>query len=200
MEKMGKLKKLIAIAIVLSMIILNPISSKASVTGLGFKIQSTEGFCPYYGLNIYQNIYSTMNEAFVKSNGAAGVYNIALWPEMAHSSVDFPNLSDGLNKIYTVSDPNTDYVGRTSFLYYSNGYLLEADINLNMAYPFSVSGSSDSFDLVSVLMHELGHVSGLDDTYADSDRNYVMYGYTDLGRVVSDYSAEEKTFLYNLYH
>lgn len=196
---MGKLKKLIAIAIVLSMIILNPISSKASVTGLGFKIQSTKGFCPYYGLNIYPNIYTTMNTAFVKSNGAAGVYNIALWPEMVHSSVDFPNLSDGLNKIYTVSDPNADYVGLT-YCTYSNGYLLESDINLNMAFPFSVSGSSDSFDLVSVLMHELGHVSGLSDTYADSDVNYVMYGYTYLGRIVSDYSAEEKTFLYNLYH
>lgn len=181
------------------MIILNPVSSKASVTGLGFKIQSTKGFCPYYGLNIYPNIYTTMNTAFVKSNGAAGVYNIALWPEMAHSSVDFPNLSDGLNKIYTVSDPNAAYVGLASCSY-SNGYLLEADINLNMAYPFSVSGSSDSFDLVSVLMHELGHVSGLNDTYADSDRNYVMYGYANFGRIVSDYSAEEKTFLYNLYH
>jgi hypothetical protein len=60
-------------------------------------------------------------------------------------------------------------------------------------------------DLLTVVMHEMGHALGLDDTYAAADRADLMYGLlitgerrlpgaVDVARVGFDYSAEELVF------
>ena len=45
----------------------------------------------------------------------------------------------------------------------------------------SDNAAAGRIDLLTTLMHELGHVLGLDDTYAEHDRGNVMYGFLHLG-------------------
>jgi VCBS repeat-containing protein len=43
------------------------------------------------------------------------------------------------------------------------------------------SGSGGGVDLLTVVMHELGHVAGLDDNYSDAAAGSLMYGFLDAG-------------------
>lgn len=43
-----------------------------------------------------------------------------------------------------------------------DGELLEADLEINLRHPFSIPGTATTYDLESVVTHELGHVLGLD--------------------------------------
>jgi VCBS repeat-containing protein len=46
---------------------------------------------------------------------------------------------------------------------------------------FGWSGSGGGMDLLSVVMHELGHVAGLGDNYSDAAQGGLMYGFLDAG-------------------
>ena len=198
--KRRKLKKITISVCCMLFFILNVVSVSATPTYLGYYISGTMGLCPYYGLNIYPDIYNEMNSAFVEVNGAAGNYSVALWSSLAHSSANYDGEhGDGVNNIYTVAYTSRSYVAITHSIYNTKtNVLAEADINFNMRFPFGIDGSSSSFDLISVLTHELGHVVGLShDTY---DISAVMYENISKGEIRRTFNSQERTYLYNLYH
>ncbi|MCI8307103.1 MAG: matrixin family metalloprotease [Lachnospiraceae bacterium] len=133
----------------------------------------------------------------LECNGAAGYYGLALWTELTHSDTNYPCLEDNYNKIYTMSDPNADYLGQVCYKVEA-GVIKKADINFNMGYPFSISGDKNSYDLLSVLTHELGHVMGLD--HDTNNTSAVMYKSIGTGEIKRKFTALEKQYLYNLYH
>lgn len=72
------------------------------------------------------------------------------------------------------------------------GQLLEADTIFNKRYKWSYTpynGSNDcggvtgTFDLQNIATHEFGHWIGLDDLYAEIDKDLTMYGYGDMGEL-----------------
>lgn len=198
-----KLKKFIKnVVVTMSLTILNVVGSfsrvDASPVPNGFYLKSIKGFCPYYGLQIYSDVYNKLNKALVECNGAAGWYAVALWPSLAHSDTNFGIMSDGSNKIYTVANPNAEYLGKSEWYYnVADNSVIEADINFNMCYPFDVDGSSSAYDMISVLTHELGHVMGLDH---DSNKSAVMYSEFGMGEIRRSFLQSEKDALYNIYH
>lgn len=175
--------------------------AKAALTYNGYHLgATTKGLCPYYGLQIYPNAYSILNTALVECNGAANKYCFALWTEYAHSSNIYP-CNDGIDRIYTMADANADYVGQISYFPNSSGELVSADINFNTRYPFSLTNSNtvlNSYDMLSVFTHELGHFMGLSH-YTDNS-NAVMYTYADIGRVCRKFVNLERQYVYNLYN
>jgi len=76
-----------------------------------------------------------------------------------------PGRDDGLSTLGFENRPDLDRVlARTSFLVDRvSGALLESDILFNTAFQWSVApaGVTDRFDLESVALHEIGHMSGL---------------------------------------
>lgn len=190
---------LLIIVMVIICLLGNVSKSYAAPVYNGTHVEGTMGICPYYGLLIYPDIWNEMNSAFVNCNGAAGSYALALWSNKAHSKNDYPNsVGDNINAIFTKTDTSSDYLGQTTRRYEVNtGKVIEADINFNMRYPFGIGASSSSYDLISVLTHELGHVLGLDH---DSNKNAVMYYSLSKNTVKRNFLASEKNALYNLYH
>ena len=87
-----------------------------------------------------------------------------------------PGDDDGLNTLGFRSAPELDRVlASTSFLVDTvTGALLESDIFFNSAFQWSVdpSGQPSRFDLESIALHEIGHMSGL---------GHSMLGETELG-------------------
>ncbi len=101
------------------------------------------------------------------------------WSEAANiqfvessTSVDSvnPSGSDGINLITVAASATNDAftnqggqrLGRTRVVFDSAGRILEADLALNPRVAFSTDGTANTYDLESTLVHELGHLLGLD--------------------------------------
>jgi len=89
----------------------------------------------------------------------------------AVDSVSPLNARDGINLITVsasaVNDAFTNEggvrrLGRTRVQFDSTGRMLEADLAINPRVAFSTDGTSNTYDLESTLVHELGHLLGLD--------------------------------------
>jgi Matrixin/Carboxypeptidase regulatory-like domain len=76
-----------------------------------------------------------------------------------------PGQDDGLSTLGFSNRPDLNRVlASTSFLIdMGTGALLESDIFFNSAFPWSVApaGEPDKYDLESIALHEIGHMSGL---------------------------------------
>jgi hypothetical protein len=76
-----------------------------------------------------------------------------------------PGQDDGQSTLGFSSRPDLDRVlASTSFLIdTTTGALLESDVFFNAAFPWSVApaGEADKYDLESIALHEIGHMSGL---------------------------------------
>ena len=76
-----------------------------------------------------------------------------------------PGRDDGLSTLGFQSRPDLDRVlASTSFLIdAATGALLESDIFFNAAFPWSVApgGEPNRYDIESIALHEIGHLSGL---------------------------------------
>jgi len=92
---------------------------------------------------------------------------------------------DGINAILWATI-NSQAIAITYIWYYpSSGLLVEADTVFNKLYRWTISDSSQgdcggvpyTFDLQNIATHEFGHWAGLDDLYAEEDRDLTMYGY-----------------------
>ncbi|HEV2881711.1 MAG TPA: matrixin family metalloprotease [Pyrinomonadaceae bacterium] len=92
----------------------------------------------------------------------------------ASTTVDSVNPSgngDGISVItVSPSTTNDEFVnaggvrrlGRTRVMFDSTGRIFEADLAINPRVPFSTDGTSNTYDLESTFVHELGHLLGLD--------------------------------------
>ncbi|OFW27454.1 MAG: hypothetical protein A3H97_07495 [Acidobacteria bacterium RIFCSPLOWO2_02_FULL_65_29] len=98
----------------------------------------------------------------------------ATWEALPTASIQYrfggftealPGEDEGLNTLGFRSAPELDRVlASTSFLVDTvTGALLESDIFFNSAFQWSVqsSGQGGRFDLESIALHEIGHMSGL---------------------------------------
>ena len=121
---------------------------------------------------------------FVTNAGVAGVSPgdmqaafgraFATWQAVPTSSISYTFVGftsalagddDGMSTLGFASRPDLDRVlAATNFLVDSvTGAVVESDIFFNSAFPWSVapSGEANHFDLESVALHEIGHLSGL---------------------------------------
>ena len=121
---------------------------------------------------------------FVSDTGVAGVSPAAFqstvarafstWEAVPTASIAYqfggltaarPGADDGRSTLGFLAVPELDRVlASTSFLIdMSTGELLESDIFFNSAFPWSVApaGETGRYDLESIAVHEIGHLSGL---------------------------------------
>jgi len=89
----------------------------------------------------------------------------AITYQFAGATAALPGRDDGVSTLGFQSRPDMDRVlAATSFLVdASTGALLESDIFFNSAFAWSVApaGESNRYDLESIALHEIGHLSGL---------------------------------------
>jgi hypothetical protein len=98
----------------------------------------------------------------------------ATWEAVPSSAIRFervgltsasPRDDDGMTVLGFEDHPELDRVlGQTSFTFdIERGEIVEADIFFNRAFPWSVAsgGTSGRFDLESIALHEIGHLTGL---------------------------------------
>ncbi len=116
----------------------------------------------------------------------------AAWQAVKNASITFAYVGptdstkpayDGENCIETGRHvTGSDVIGQT-YIYYStdDGRILDVDIVLNTSYRWATDGSSDKMDVQNAMTHEVGHLCGLDDLYAEEDSEKTMYGYMDYG-------------------
>jgi hypothetical protein len=119
---------------------------------------------------------------FVSNAGVSGVTPSALasaldrafttWEEVPSASITYafggftanrPGEDDGRSTLGFVSAPELERVlGATSLLIDDlTGEIIESDIFFNSAFAWSVSGEPNRFDLETIALHEIGHLSGL---------------------------------------
>ena len=105
---------------------------------------------------------------------AAAAHAFGTWQAVPTASITYqfawvtsatPGAQDGLSTIGFANRPELDRVlAATSFLVdLSTGAIVESDIFINAIHPWSVApaGEARRFDLESILLHEIGHLSGL---------------------------------------
>jgi hypothetical protein len=89
----------------------------------------------------------------------------AITYQFAGATAAVPGRDDGSSTLGFLSRPDLDRVlAATSFLVDSStGALVESDIFFNSAFAWSVApaGEANRFDLESIALHEIGHLSGL---------------------------------------
>jgi hypothetical protein len=89
----------------------------------------------------------------------------AITYQLAGISTAVPGRDDGLSTLGFANRPDLDRVlASTSFVVdASTGELLESDIFFNSSFAWSVApaGEASRFDLESIALHEIGHMSGL---------------------------------------
>jgi hypothetical protein len=99
---------------------------------------------------------------------------LATWQAVPTASISYQSVGftaavpfedDGVSTIGFANRPDLDRVlGATTFLVdLSTGELLESDILFNSAFAWSVAaaGEAGRFDVESIALHEIGHLSGL---------------------------------------
>ncbi len=140
-----------------------------------------------YPLNGHQVVLTwsqTPVAYFISNTGVAGVSPSDMraafgrafdtWQAVPTASISYtfvgftsalPGEDDGMSTLGFASRPDLDRVlAATNFLVDSvTGAVLESDIFFNSAFQWSVApaGEPDHFDLESVALHEIGHLSGL---------------------------------------
>ena len=124
----------------------------------------------YFVSTSNQNVPGVSLDAFQAAVGRA----FATWQAVPTASVAYqfagftaglPDEDDGMSTLGFRNRPELDRVlAQTHFLFdRATGALIESDIFFNSAFSWSVAeaGESGRFDLQSVALHEIGHLSGL---------------------------------------
>jgi predicted Zn-dependent protease len=115
-------------------------------------------------------ISPTLASANVVGGDAVGAARRALARWSAATNIQFVETStsatavvrDGVNLLtfapLGVARPGTSRVTSDT----ATGAIIEADVAINSSYPFSTNGAANTYDLESTLVHEVGHLLGLD--------------------------------------
>jgi hypothetical protein len=114
-----------------------------------------------------------------------------------HNDNTYPNHNE-YNDI-TKGYYGTAYVAETQLVHYNYPITSseETDINFNVSYPFAdASINPNVFDVQTVILHEFGHLLGLDHS---SGTTPVMYGYTSVGLVKRSLTADDSYGLSQIY-
>jgi Matrixin/Carboxypeptidase regulatory-like domain len=124
----------------------------------------------YFVSTANQSVPGVGTDAFQAAVGRA----FATWQGLSTASITYqfagftagrPKEDDGMSTLGFLNQPELDRVlAQTSFLFdRTTGAMIESDIFFNSAFPWSVAEGGDSgrFDLQSIALHEIGHLSGL---------------------------------------
>jgi len=109
------------------------------------------------------------NDLQAAANRAFSTWQAVPTSSIAYQFVGFtsalPREEDGQSTLGFASRPDLDRVLASTniLLDQTTGEIIEADIFFNSAFPWSVapSGEPDKYDLESIALHEVGHLSGL---------------------------------------
>jgi matrixin/carboxypeptidase family protein len=124
----------------------------------------------YFVSTSNQNVPGVSIDAFEAAVGRAfatwqGVPTASIAYQFAGFTSALPDEDDGMSTLGFRNRPELDRVlAQTDFLVdRASGTLIESDIFFNAAFPWSVAeaGESGRFDLQSIALHEIGHLSGL---------------------------------------
>lgn len=112
------------------------------------------------------------SNANIAWNDAKG--KVRLWRDTNDNSKN--NFSkNGKNEVFKRMDYDVHKVGICRLYRDANKKIIEFDIMLNTAYPFSTSGASNAHDVQSIMSHELGHALFSNDLYDDRNSKKTMY-------------------------
>jgi hypothetical protein len=113
------------------------------------------------------------------------------WTDVAASSFSFVyggttastahGSNNGMNLVNFAPMGTSGTLAVNSFWFYTNGQLIDSDIQFNTSYPWGTDGSAGVFDVQNVGTHELGHSLSLADLYGSADTEKTMYGYSSAG-------------------
>jgi hypothetical protein len=107
--------------------------------------------------------------------------NLAMVKQGASSSHDYGK-SDGQNLIDRGELDSDSTIAETMWWYQPRtGLITDTDVRLNQNLPWATTGDANSYDVQSLVTHELGHTLVLGDLYGQSDQEKTMYGYADKG-------------------
>ena len=86
--------------------------------------------------------------------------------QFAGTTLNSPGVFDEQNTIGFLNDPEMeDFLGITVLVFDTvTGNIVDADVMINTVHPFSVAadGEEERFDLESLMLHEMGHMLGLE--------------------------------------
>ncbi len=94
-----------------------------------------------------------------------------------HSTSTYPILNS-INQITKGTRGTNSYLLETAFISTGSNRVYEADIDINVSFPFGTA--STSYDIQTCLTHELGHLLGLDESNVEGA---VMYPHIEPGVV-----------------
>ena len=138
------------------------------VNGTSFTLKWTKGPVRYYvtAASVTSVSATQMQEAVARAFATwQAVPTASISYEFAGFTRDLPGEDDGRSTLGFLDQPELDRVlASTSFLIDdATGELVESDIFFNSAFPWSVAtaGERGRWDLESIALHEIGHLSGL---------------------------------------
>ena len=89
-----------------------------------------------------------------------------------HSNTKYPYFNE-VNEITKGYRGSNNYLMQTYYIYHSDTTIFEADIDINVSFPFGTA--STSYDTQSVMTHEVGHLLGLDHSSNSAANMYYSF-------------------------
>lgn len=126
---------------------------------------------------------SDMNEALYEWNRDAGRTLMRREPTKRHSTSNYPQ-QDGESRIYRLYKGTNVALAEMTPMDLMSSYIFEADILLNISWPYVNGAYSGKYDTWGVFLHEAGHAAGMDHSttvaccmYNTSRTNSTTYSY-----------------------
>jgi hypothetical protein len=138
---------------------------------------------------------SGQQNAIAQWNSATGIYLITI-SSIEHNNPDNFPANNGVSAIYCLNRPYTPYIGLNAIYTiknspYTYNIVVESDILYNCSFSLTNYPNIDknSFDVESICLHEVGHIVGIDDSYASIGS--AMYYSLNMGQSKRSLSIED---------
>ncbi|PWK07879.1 matrixin family metalloprotease [Tumebacillus permanentifrigoris] len=107
----------------------------------------------------------------------AGAGGLVYQSSFEHSLTSYP-MQNNSNDLTRGTRGDKYLMNTATLVSSSTNKIVEADIDINVSYPFANDGSSGNYDIGGNVTHELGHLLGLEHT---TDTEATMYGTSTMG-------------------
>lgn len=117
-------------------------------------------------------------------------------PTKRHSTSNYPQ-QDGESRVYRKDMGSRIPLAELTPMDLMGGYIFEADMLLNIYFPYVNGAYSGKYDTWGVFLHEAGHAAGMDHTTSFTS---VMYDTSRTNTLTYRYlQNDDKTGIKNLY-